>query len=757
MANRKGFYIFLTSILCLVAVIFSVTFAYSYFVFDTRESEDEPKVLVDDIYENYNLTSEGTLQEDLYTVYFIAQPIIANDLGTVEEDNPENHEPSMPENDGKNSGISAVYATTSGSGGKYDGFFSEATEINTGDPRLGRTSVTTSTSTYGGIHYLKKAENVFQGLTTDLLDAIGRPLCNKKDFYGYGLTFVGWSANKSIAATDGYASQADFNIVDTRTPLSEYDTANDGSGAADDGSGVNDNIIYLYAIYTTGKDYSKYNESGDIKYPNDQNVNRYDAVKVELSYKDSEDKTNTFEYWPSRELFTSSDGNQHEYFVFNNLSITDEQLNDENFRFNVNAGPVNDRGWDGDWLGGTATDIGITQEGHYNIYVFVFTDRDLYDDRGDRGSFSNFNNDVLDRIQEEYLDWENLKLGSENLTLDEQFKAGKNIILSGKNIQGESAHSGMLRYRKDANLDRQEGGLFGSYYGPAYHLGGFYFYVERIYEFKMIGGNSETFNYDDTSLNYFFDQDGTNTYFEAHNVFFNNMGLDYEYEFEDGSTLQTNHSVFGVVHEKVLPTYEITLSTNAQLYLEVAEEGEDYFINDLSENNLSANLKGKLFKINYTGYYNFDITVSYNSEGGISSLTLDIGVRHSDMFIKITDKDLVDRSDDMFIIHNDFDSNYQRTNNDGTTTRLLFNSIGIKTNNYISGDWQFNQYFEYSGGDWIKLSTPKVVTLNDIVNMLENLGLNLTSHLTKNVIPRSTILDPESPYLVSKSYLWYVS
>ena len=124
-------------------------------------------------------------------------------------------------------------------------------------------------------------------------------------------------------------------------------------------------------------------------------------------------------------------------------------------------------------------------------------------------------------------------------------------------------------------------------------------------------------------------------------------------------------------------------------------------------------------------------------------------------------KDLVDRTEDMFIIHKDFDSNYQRVNNDGTTTRLLFDSIGITTNNYISGDWEFNQYFEYSdsvsGGNWIKLSTPKVVTLNEIVYMLENLGLNLTSHLTKNVIPRSTILDPNSPYLVSKSYLWYVS
>lgn len=747
MANRKGFYIFLTSILCLVAVIFSVTFAYSYFVFDTRESENEPQVLVDDIYENYNLTSEGTLQEDLYTVYFIAQPIIGNNLGSVEVDNPENHVPSSTIDDGKNSGISDVYGTTSGRGGKYDGFFESPTTIDSNDPELGNTSVTTSSATVAGeeIYYLKKAENVFQGLTTDLLDAIGRPLCNKKDYYGYGLTFVGWSANKSIAATDGYASQADFNIVDTRTPLSVYDNK------TDDGTKVNDNIIYLYAIYTSGKDYSKYNASGDILYP--QGAERYDTVKVGLY--DNDTKKELVEYWPSRELFTSSDGSQTEYFAFNNLSITDEQLNLENLRFNVNAGPVNDRGWDGSWLGGTATDIGITQEGHYNIYVFVFTDRDLYPKEGNTNGLgwteSSYDDTVLGTIQENYKAWKDPNVSK----VETEFLQDKNIVLSGKNIGKENENSGMLIYEKDANNDIRNGG----YHGPRHHLGGFYFYVERIYEFKMIGGNSETFNYDDTSLNYFFDQDGANTYFEAHNVFFNNMSLDYEYEFEDGSTLQTNHSVFGVVHEKVLPTYGITLSTNAQLYLEVAKEGEDYFINDLSGNNLSASLKGKLFKINYTGYYNFDITVSYKSSGEIDSLTLDIDVRHSNMFIKITDKDLVDRTDDMFIIHNDFDSNYQRTNNDGSTTRLLFDSIGIYTNNYISGDWEFNQYFEYSDSvrDWIKLSTPRVVTLNDIVNMLENIGLNLTSHLTKNVIPRSTILDPESPYLVSKSYLWYVS
>ena len=62
--------------------------------------------------------------------------------------------------------------------------------------------------------------------------------------------------------------------------------------------------------------------------------------------KDSEDKTNTFEYWPSRETFTSynNDGSstENEYFVFNNLSITQEQL-DSGGRFNVFAAPVNDR------------------------------------------------------------------------------------------------------------------------------------------------------------------------------------------------------------------------------------------------------------------------------------------------------------------------------------------------------------------------------------------------------------------------------
>ena len=737
MANRKGFYIFLTSILCLVAVIFSVTFAYSYFVFDTRENEDEPQVLVDDIYENYNLTSEGTLQEDLYTVYFMAQPIVAK------ESDPINQKPSTNLSITRNSG-SAVYNTTYGSGGKYDGFFEKSTTINSSDEELGNTSVTTSSFNVAGeeIYYLKKAENVFQGLTTDLLDAVGRPLCYKADNGGwngeidsnysnstYDLTFIGWSNNKSVASTDGYASQADFHIVDTRTPLSEYDTA-------DDGSGYNDNIIYLYAIYTSGKDYSK---TGD--YPNRQD--RYDAVNVRMYDKGNLDASGKTDFWPTREV--TSEG--REYFAFKNLSITDEQIN-QNLSFGISAAPVNDNGWDNDWLdagGGEndpkryGVDWGISNAGHYNIYVFVFCDRDYYDDAGTRANLINgHNNKVLRDVQTEYNNWSSSSITS-------NFLSDKNIVSSGNS-------NGLISYDKER--DKFEIGDV-ALYGPSNHLGGFYFYVERIYEFKMLGGNKETFNYDNTSLNYFFDQDGSNTDFEAHNVFFNNMGIEYTYKFEDGSTLTTTHAVFGVVHEKTFPTYDITLTENAEIYLKPAVEGDDYTLSEGSPH--SANLNGKLFKMTFTGYYDFKIKVEYKEDGDISKVILDIDVRHSDMFIKITDKDLVDRSDDMFIIHKDFDANYQRVNNDGTTTRLLFDSIGIKTNNYISGDWQFNQYFEYSGGDWIKLSTPKVVTLNDIVNMLEDLGLNLTSHLTKNVIPRSTILDPNSPYLVSKSYLWYVS
>lgn len=736
MANRKGFYIFLTSILCLVAVIFSVTFAYSYFVFDTRESEDEPQVLVDDIYENYNLTTEGTLQEDLYTVYFMAQPIVAN------TSDPINQKPSINLSEARNSG-SAVYNTTYGSGGKYDGFFEKSTAINSSDEELGNTSVTTSSFNVAGeeIYYLKKAENVFQGLTTDLLDAVGRPLCYKADDGGwnddpiesnpayndsrYDLTFVGWSNNKSVASTDGYASQADFHIVDTRTPLSVYDTTEDGSNA-------NDKIIYLYAIYTSGKDYSK---TGD--YPDEQV--RYDAVNIRMYDKTNKDASGKTDFWPTREV--TSDG--REYFAFKNLSITDEQIN-QNLSFGISAAPVNDVGWDNDWLnagGGEndpkryGVDWGISNAGHYNIYVFVFCDRDHYGGRGVGNPWWNGHNDIaLQEVTDEYNDW----LTS---TILENFLQDKNIVKNGS--------SGLVSYSKE----KEESDLV-YVYGPSNHLGGFYFYVERIYEFKMLGGNKETFDYDNTSLNYFFDQDGSNTIFEAHNVFFNNMGIEKTYTFEDGSTLTTTHAVFGVVHEKTFPTYDITLKENAKIYLKPAVEGDDYTLSEGSPH--SANLNGKLFKMTFTGYYDFKITVVY-SEGEISDVFLDIDVRHSDMFIKITDKDLVDRSDDRFIIHNDFDTNYQRVNNDGTTTRLLFNSIGIKTNNYISGDWQFNQYFEYSGGDWIKLSTPKVVTLNDIVNMLENLGLNLTSHLTKNVIPSSTILDPGSPYLVSKSYLWYVS
>ena len=742
MANRKGFYIFLTSILCLVAVIFSVTFAYSYFVFDTRESEDEPQVLVDDIYENYNLTTVGTLQEDLYTVYFMAQPIVAN------ESDPINQTPRTNLSTARNNSGSNVYQTTYGSGGKYDGFFESPTTIETDDPELGNTSVTTSSATVANeeIYYLKKAENVFQGLTTDLLDAVGRPLCYKADNGGwngaidsnysnstYDLTFVGWSNNKRVASTDGYASQADFHIVDTRTPLSVYDTTEDGSNA-------NDNIIYLYAIYTSGKDYSK---TGD--YPDIQD--RYDAVNIRMYDTGNPDASGKTDFWPTREV--TSDG--REYFAFKNLSITDEQIN-QNLSFGISAAPVNDNGWDNDWLnagGGEddpkryGVDWGISNAGHYNIYVFVFCDRDYYDGAGARESLWNgHNNEVLTNVQTEYNKWSSSSITS-------NFLSDKNIVSSGNS-------NGLIAYDKERDNFEIGDVVF---YGPSNHLGGFYFYVERIYEFKMLGGNKETFDYDDTSLNYFFDQDGGNTTFEAHNVFFNNMGIEYTYTFEDGSTLTTTHSVFGVVHEKTFPNYEIELTGNADIYLEPARENTDYKLTAGSTGSTySDELAGKLFKMTFTGYYDFKINVEYSSDGTISKVILDIDVRHSDMFIKITDKDLVDRNEDMFIIHNDFDTNHQRLNKDGTTiTKLLFDSIGITTNNYISGDWKFNQYFEYSGGNWIKLSSPKVVTLNEIVNMLENLGLNLTSHLTKNVIPRSTILDPDSPYLVSKSYLWYVS
>lgn len=738
MANRKGFYIFLTSILCLVAVIFSVTFAYSYFVFDTRESEDEPQVLVDDIYENYNLTTVGTLQEDLYTVYFMAQPIVAN------TSDPINQTPRTNLSTARNNSGSDVYKTTYGSGGKYDGFFESPTTITSNDPELGNTSVTTSSATVANeeIYYLKKAENVFQGLTTDLLDAVGRPLCYKADNGGwngiidsnysnstYDLTFVGWSNNKSVASTDGYASQADFHIVDTRTPLSVYDTIEDGSNA-------NDNIIYLYAIYTSGKDYSK---TGD--YPDIQD--RYDAVNIRMYDKGNPDASGKTDFWPTREV--TNDG--REYFAFKNLSIADKQIN-QNLSFGISAAPVNDDGWDNDWLdagGGEndpkrhGVDWGISNAGHYNIYVFVFCDRDHYDGRGDGSYWWDGHDDtVLGTVTDEYNGW----LAS---TILDNFLQDKNIVSNGS--------SGLVSYSKEK---QESGALY--VYGPSNHLGGFYFYVERIYEFKMLGGNKETFDYDDTSLNYFFDQDGSNTTFEAHNVFFNNMGIEYTYTFEDGSTLTTTHSVFGVVHEKTFPNYEIELTGNADIYLEPARENTDYKLTAGSTGSTySDELAGKLFKMTFTGYYDFKINVEYSSDGTISKVILDIDVRHSDMFIKITDKDLVDRNDDMFIIHKDFDTNHQRLNEDGTTTRLLFDSIGISTNNYISGDWQFNQYFEYNGGNWIKLSSPTVVTLNEIVNMLEKSGLNLTSHLTKNVIPRSTILDPESPYLVSKSYLWYVS
>lgn len=194
-----------------------VSFGSSIWIFDAnKQVEVEPKIKVDDIEENYIITTNTQLQEDYYTVRFYCQ-----------------------------SGVE----TSSDNDGYWSNF------SNSGNGKNQR-------------HGYKEI-NVYKSLSyNDLLD-IGRPLTTLIDSKDTIFTFAAWSVNKSVAQTaynNGRKGwQGDFKTIDITKSLAYYDSFNL------DGTNIGDKIINLYAIYSIGKDYSKNGVYHAIKMENSSN------------------------------------------------------------------------------------------------------------------------------------------------------------------------------------------------------------------------------------------------------------------------------------------------------------------------------------------------------------------------------------------------------------------------------------------------------------------------------------------------------
>lgn len=334
-----------------------VSFGSSIWIFDAnKQVEVEPKIKVDDIEENYNVETNSQLSSDYYTIRFYAQPYASHVINssTTDYDVRDYEEGTFgyfliedPAYESKGS-IFKNY------GEDADGYWSEF-------------SNSTSRAELNSRHGYKEIE-VYKTLKyIDLLE-IGRPSCSRKDREGYSISFVGWCVNASIAKTNAYCSQGDYGIIDLTKPLSYFD-----NGSVVDNSNKGDNIINLFAIYTSGKDYSAkwYNihpaVQGSLKDVNDNNIDTR---------------------WFGYENMNLTNNTLVDRYYYRNLLITPEIYNANQNRFVIETSlPSFGSNWTSDWY--KLFEINLN-EGYYNIYVFLSNNREQI------SSLENdYNNNVL--------------------------------------------------------------------------------------------------------------------------------------------------------------------------------------------------------------------------------------------------------------------------------------------------------------------------------------------------------------------------
>ena len=426
------------SLLSLTGIGFSL-----FYVGNTSASRTDTAA-VDDIEENVALQDAGN-SDSYFTLYFFVQEQAANVA------NPLDYVPSRNEQSGYwldsklPSGV-----TAQGNDGKY------------------------------GYRML----TVYRSISVEQFETIGEPRTTAKDSHGiWTFGFSGWTANREAARNCISHRQGDFKYVDAFTSLTNLDQS------TDDGSQAGDNTIFLYPIYSTGKDYSK------------PEADQQPVVEILDStlYK-GEDGNDS-----NGEIFFSQEGNQNPLtYRYNNFTISQDDISENRYSLRIGElggggcafilGMQKTTGWTGEWYPISGSQI-FTLPGTYNITAKVFFDADNFG--CSRGYFDSFNQNYINQ------------------------------------------NYGTI----DSFIESEEGVIVNSY--KAHNTNGCDFFayilVERVYEFHLMGGPYGTFDYNGETVRPFYDGNiykegytpsaGTNQFvitYGLNNVFIDASGTTFE-------------------------------------------------------------------------------------------------------------------------------------------------------------------------------------------------------------------------------------
>lgn len=628
----------------LVAIVVTVSTGFSIFYLNSAQTTDQAPIKVDDIEENYAL-SDSLNNEDYYDVYFFVDETYAQQNLSV------------------------------------DGMINRAPDTRYHWSNL-NSNVTYYQDNGDGTSYGWAKLTVYRSISVEQFDSIGTPNTSVTDTRDYTLMFSGWTANKSAASNCISHRQGNFDYVDAFSSLQVIDSQ------TTDGSEANDHVVFLYPIWTTGKDYS-------------QTDRTQHQVVVRL-------------FGNGSELYFAQEGSYNDaHYTYRNLTFENDELNDYRLQVSVMGWRQDYWGtsaystsWNGSWYGNEQIGASLfNSPGTYNIHAFVFNQ--VFESR-----------DVQHQSSNEYFNY------IKNNELRNCFDSVDGVIVNTLTIQ----------YTGDDMPDINLGVVAQT------GLSTFVCYVliERVYEFKVLGGPFSTFYYEDKSTRHFFDGQifednfnpsiGSDEYSVTYGL--NNVFIDTAHEFTDTHVSSEGTKVTGVFRSNVFTIdfwdglweskiisfsddelasinafnntdqYQ-TISADGLLQTAIYQtEGDTSTISDGYDYHLTTNAEAlrDMLKITETGLYNFRIQVVYERMTyGSSSEELTNYVRQVKIAIAPVENEYFVK-----IFQNDNFRYYEHRNeNNGidqyTSTGFVDHFSGNYQDNTLLQHLVFNQQTQFAG------------------------------------------------------------
>lgn len=412
---KRSKFVILFSFLA-VMVLATVGSGYGFFYLNNPEpGTQDAEARVDDIEENYAL-KDNNAKASYFDVYFFVQEQAANASDSLS--------------------YTPTFSTDSGYWENTD--LAEGVQAQPLDyPQYGWRKLT-----------------VYRSISVEQFNTIGHPLTTATDRHGFTYDFSGWTANRQAAQNCITHRQGDFDYVDAFQSLTQLDKLDT------DGSEAGDGIIFLYPIFTTGKDYT---------------ISDAAAMQPVVQFTDTQ-KTNT-----NTSFFAQEGSYNNSTYRYNNMTVTQSDIDSNRFGINVSElgleggwfSSYDSTGWSGGW-GDAVKDSGnslFSLPGTYNIAVKVFVNANNF------GIYQSNYDSFLTSARNTYGTIDAFA-NSENAVVVNTIEWG----FDGEDPSGFITQSGI----SDMLV---------------------YVLVERVYEFHLMGGPYGTFGYNEEGVRPFYDGD----------------------------------------------------------------------------------------------------------------------------------------------------------------------------------------------------------------------------------------------------------